>query len=367
MPIASPFAVAQAESNATCVERFGVLLPERFGDPEAEYRAIRERAGLLDMSFRGLLALTGGERLRWLNGQITAEAKALRPGEGLLAAALTVKGRILADLVVYGRADSVWIDLPRHRADAVRESFERHIIADDVAVAELSDQVGHLMIAGPAAPSCLAGTLGEAATALRPRQHRDVSLAGAAVTLIASDRLKVPGFDLFCPAEAAGAVWRALAAAGAAPVGMAALDSLRLEAGWPWCGVDFGEDNLLLEALSPAHVSFTKGCYLGQEVVIRIEHQGHLNKKLCGLALDGTAVPPPGASIRSGERPVGAVTSAGWSPALLHPVALGYVRRELWEPGTALAVVWSDGLATATVAALPFVAGSPGSGEIRQA
>jgi len=142
---------------------------------------------------------------------------------------------------------------------------------------------------------------------------------------------------------------------GLRPVGMTALNVLRVEAGWPWYGMDFDDGNLLMESLSPSHVSFTKGCYLGQEVVIRVEHQGHLNKKLSGLLVSGEIVPSAGAGILSGERTVGTVTSGIFSPALKRVIALGYVRREFWDPGTKLRILWDERSAEAEVASLPFV------------
>jgi folate-binding protein YgfZ len=354
MSVTSPFAGAETAAGAVFGERLGVRMPERYGDPEGEYRAARQSVGLLDCSHRGLLALTGSERLRWLNGQITGDVKALRPGEGLLAAALNAKGRILADLAVFGLDEAVWVDLPRQRAAAVRETFEAHIIADDVAVEEAGDRLAHLALIGPQAGPFLAALLG-ALPALRPWHHTAIRIEGVAATLITGGRPALPGWELFVPAEAADSLWSALRGRGAAPIGSAALETLRLESGWPWYGVDFGEEHLLFEALGPEHVSFTKGCYLGQEVVVRIEHQGHLNKRLCGLTLDGTAVPPAGAPLYAGERQMGTLTSAVWSPALQRPIALGYVRRETWDPGTRLEVAWDGARHPATVTALPFV------------
>jgi folate-binding protein YgfZ len=351
----SPFAEIQTEAGARFTERFGVSLPEHFGDPEGEYRAARRRVGLLDLSFRGTLCLEGRERLRWLNGQVTADVASLQAGQGVLAAALNAKGRILADLVVYGRADSVWIDLPRHRAELVRDSFTRHIIADDVTVTDASERLAHLLLAGPEAPPCAASVLGEAATALHPWRHAEVEVAGVPVVAAANRWLGVPGFDLRVPAEAAGTIWRLAAERGASPVGMAALDILRIEAGWPWCGPDFGEEHLLLEALSDSHVSFHKGCYLGQEVVTRIQHRGHLNKKLCGLTVAGESLPARGAAIYSGGRAVGRVASATFSPALGSILALGYLWRECWDPGTRLQVDIAGRRVEAAAAALPFV------------
>jgi folate-binding protein YgfZ len=136
---------------------------------------------------------------------------------------------------------------------------------------------------------------------------------------------------------------------------MAALDLLRVEAGWPWYGVDFDDSNLLMEALTPDHVSFTKGCYLGQEVVIRVEHQGHLNKKLTGLLVAGAIVPSAKADILSGERKVGTLTGAVFSPALQRVIALGYVRREAWDPGTKLRIISGEQSLDAEVTEVPFV------------
>jgi folate-binding protein YgfZ len=136
---------------------------------------------------------------------------------------------------------------------------------------------------------------------------------------------------------------------------MAALNVLRVEAGWPWYGVDLDDGNLLMESLTRDHVSFTKGCYIGQEVVIRVEHQGHVNKRLSGLLVSGEAVPPAGASIQSGDRKIGTVTSAVRSPRLGGVVTLGYVRRECWEPGTKLHTAFADQWLEAEVVQLPFI------------
>ena len=355
----SPFAMREKEAGGTTAEYLGVRLPTDYGDPVREYRAVRGGAGLIDLSFRGLLELSGGERLRWLNGQITNDAKTLRAGEGVLAAALTAKGHILSDLAVYGLEASVWIDLNRHRAPAVQAAFECHIIADDVAVADVSDRYARLMVAGPEAARLLAETAGSEVAYLPAWHHREARIGGVPVRVIASPWLSLPGFELVAPAEAAGQTWRALLdsdrAAGLRPVGTTALEWLRVEAGRPWFGVDFDEQNLLLESLARDHVSFTKGCYIGQEVVSRAEHQGHLNKRLCGLFLSGETVPARGATIISGDRKVGVVTSAVRSPAMGRGIALGMLRRECWDLGTKVQVAIDSRRLDAEVTALPFV------------
>lgn len=360
MAAVSPFAREEQEAGAVFAERRGVSLPERYGDPVLEYQAVRSGAGLVDFSFRGMLQLTGGERLRWLNGQITNEVTALKRGEGCLAAALTAKGHLLAELAVYGLEDAVWIDLDRGRLEAVQSAFDRHIIADDVQVADVSARFAHLMVAGPAATRALTAALGQEMADLAPWHHRESRLGEVPVRVGASRWLRLPGFDLLIPTEAAGAAWRHIlrhgSAAGLRPVGTTALEWLRVEAGWPWFGVDYDENGLVMESLTPNHVSFTKGCYVGQEVVIRVEHQGHLNKRLCGLRVTGETVPAPGTPIVLGDRTVGRVTSAVRSPALGRVIVLGHLRRECWQPGTALCIGAGPDALPAETAALPFLA-----------
>ena len=366
MAMTSPFATEEREAGAQFVQRFGVEVPERYGDPGVEYQAARTNAGLLDLSFRGMLQLTGSERLRWLNGQVTNEVKALKAGEGRLAAALNAKGHLLADLVVYGLEDSVWIDLQRDRAAAVKDAFDQHIIADDVRVENVSDRFAHLMVVGPQAKRVLAGVTGAAMPELPLWHHAESRIRDVCLRIVASRRLTLPGVHLIAPVEAAGYVWDAILShgrsAGLRPVGMTALEWLRVEAGWPWFGVDFDENNLLMESLTPDHVSFTKGCYVGQEVVIRIEHQGHLNKKLCGLVLEGATVPPPGSMIRLADRQVGQLTSAVRSPTLGRVIALGYLRRECWEQGTRVRIEADPTPLEAESVALPFLAAGSSAG-----
>jgi folate-binding protein YgfZ len=359
MSIQSPFAEQEKALGAVFAERFGVELPERFGDPSVEYRAVRQAVGLADGSFRGLIEMRGGDRLRWLNGQVTNDVKTLKAGEGKLAAVLNVKGHILADLAVYGLPDSVWVDVQRDRAQLVRDTFERYIIADDVAAEDASERYARLMLVGREAAPFMAEVAGSGAAALAPWHHAEAWLGSLQLRIIASRWLAMPGYDVIVLADEAGRAWQALRylgqSRGLLPVGMAALDLLRVEAGWPWCGVDFDDTNLLMESLTQDHVSFAKGCYIGQEVVIRVEHQGHVNKRLCGLRVSGEVVPPRGATILSADRKVGTVTSAVRSPALSQVIALGYVRREVWNPGTKLRVVSAADAADAEVTPLPFI------------
>lgn len=346
-------------AGAVFAERLGVELPEHFGDPGTEYTAVREAVGLVDGSFRGLIEVTGGDRLRWLNGQVTNEVKDLKAGEGKLAGVLNVKGHILADLAVYGLPHSVWVDMQRDRAQLVRDTFDRYIIADDVVAENASDRYAHLMLVGQEARALMSEVVGPSVADLAPWHHAEAWLGTLQLRIIGSRWLGMPGYDVVVSADLADRAWEALMylgqSRGLLPVGMAAVDLLRVEAGWPWYGVDFDDSNLLMESLTRDHVSFTKGCYIGQEVVIRVEHQGHVNRKLCGLLVSGEVVPTRGATILSGDRKVGTVSSAVRSPALNRVIALGTVRREVWDPATKLRIASGDQLLEAEIAPLPFI------------
>lgn len=359
MATQSPFADQERAAGAVLGTRFGVEVPEHFGDPAREYEAARTAVGLVDMSFRGTIELTGADRIRWLNGQITNDVKDLKAGEGKLAAVLNVKGHILADLAVYGLAESAWVDLNRDRAQIVRDSFDRYIVADDVVAENASDRYAHLMVTGPQAQPFMVEATGAGVADLPVWHHAEAWLGAIQARIVASQWLQMPGYDVIVPVDAAGRAWEALLnlglSCGLRPLGMAALERLRVEAGWAWYGVDFDDGNLLMESLTPDHVSFTKGCYIGQEVVIRVEHQGHVNKRLCGLLISGEAVPLGGSSIQSRERKVGTVTSAIRSPALRQVIAMGYIRHEFWGSGTKLRIVWGDESVEAEVARLPFI------------
>jgi len=359
MSIESPFAEQEKRAGAVFAERFGVVLPAHFGDPGKEYEAVRGAVGLVDGSFRGLIEVTGGDRLRWLNGQVTNDVKDLKAGEGKLAAVLNVKGHILADGAVYGLPDLVWVDAQRDRAQVVRDTFDRYIIADDVAAENASDRYARLLVVGREAPAFMAEVGGAGLPELAPWHHTDAWLGTLQLRIVASRWLAMPGYDVIVSADLAERAWEALTylgqSRGLLPVGMAAVDLLRVEAGWPWYGVDFDDSNLLMESLTRDHVSFTKGCYIGQEVTIRVEHQGHVNKKLCGLLISGEVVPPRGATILSGDRKVGTVSSAVRSPALTRVIALGTVRREVWDPGTKLRIASGDQIVEAEVTPLPFI------------
>src|SRR5579884_2237479 len=334
-----------AAYGAVFADDRGVALPRHFGDPAAEYAALREQAALLDLGFRTLVRAVGADRVAFLQGMLTADVAAIAPGQGCPALLLTIQGRVTADVRVAALADALLLDVDVRVRDAFLAALEKLIIADDVTLEAPAEPVTLLGLEGPAA----ARLLGPDAAALPAWAHATISLAGVAVRALRASEVRGPGFVLHVPAAAAVEVWSALAAAGARPCGMEALEGRRIEVGVPRVGLDMDASTLALEVPVEEAISQTKGCYLGQEVVARGTARGHVNRRLMGLVFAGAA-PAPGAALLHDGKTVGRVTSVAHAFGLGAPAGLGFVRREHWEPGTVLAA----GSVTARVARWPL-------------
>lgn len=307
---------------------------------DAQYRQMREECGLLDRSGRGKLMVSGSEAAEYLQGQLTNDVEALTPGEGQYAALLDRKGHVQADMrVLRPGAEEIWIDTEAATLGPAQRHLEMYKIGRDVAIAELTAERAILSLLGPRSAE-LAGT-----AALPENSCETASIEGVECLAVAT----LWGVDLIVKAAEAGTVRAALAAAGAPEVGEAVAEVLRIEAGRPRFGAELGPETMPAEAgIVERAVSFTKGCYIGQEPVARLHYRGRPNRTLRGLELSAPA--EPGAALRLGEKQVGTVGSACLSPAR-GPIALAIVRREA-EPGAELAV-GEDGV-TARVVDLPF-------------
>jgi folate-binding protein YgfZ len=306
------------------------------------YAALRERSAVVRRADRGVLAVTGGDRLTWLQGLLTNDVESLRPGEVRYAAYLTPQGRMISDMRVVELGDRTLLEVPAPLAEPLRVKLDSLLFTEDAQVADLSSQVSVIDVIGPAA-------------------HDVFERAAAGVTTIAAARddfFGVPGITLFVDAARAGETVSALAGAGALETTLETLDVVRIEAGRPLFLFDMDEHTIPLEAgIEDRAISFTKGCYVGQEVIVRVMHrgQGRVAKKLVGLRLPKEAGARAGDPIRSGSREIGRVTSATWSPALERHIALGYVHRDFIAPDTAVEIVTAEGELSGTVAALPLV------------
>jgi folate-binding protein YgfZ len=310
--------------------------------PTADYVALTEGAGLVDRSERGKLALTGSGAAEFLNGQVTNEIAALQPGEGVYAAFLTHKGKMLGDVRVLATEDELLLDTERVALQALFDMIRRYKVGFDAELHKRTLQRGLLSLVGPRSREIAGATdLPDAEHA-----HRAAEIAGRPVRLIVTDT----GVDVLTLAEDTDAVATALREAGAVPVAEDAAEIVRVEHGRPRYGVDLDEATIPQEAgLNERAVSFTKGCYVGQETVARLYYKGKPNRHLRGLKLSGPDV-GTGDELRAGEKVVGRLGSVVRSPRL-GPIALALVRREA-EPGATVSV--GDGGATATVVELPF-------------
>jgi folate-binding protein YgfZ len=331
----------------------GGRLPASFAGLPAEYEAARAAAVVFSVTYRTLLLATGSDRATFLQGMLTNDVRALTAGQGCRAALLNQTGKIVADLRVYAETDRILLDVFTTRAAPVCEALNRYIVADDVEV-HPADTAPLIGLAGPTAPAVLARLGAAPASPPDVLQHWTATVGGRPVRVVAVSEVEGEGF-VICGTLADGLdLFEAASAAGAIPIGMEAINVLRVAAGVPWYGIDMDETHLVMEVGLDRAISFTKGCYLGQEYVERVAARGHVNRRLSALCFTPD-VPASGAKLTRSGHEVGWVTSAVRSPDL-GPIGLGYVHRECWDPGTTLDAATPGGSLTATVTTLPFPA-----------
>jgi folate-binding protein YgfZ len=341
--------------GATFVEQDGWQLPEHIDQPIAEYDAVRKAAGLFDLSHRVLLQFTGPDRVSFLQGMLSNDVRLLKMFDGQPAAILNQQGKVIADVRVLCAMNSIYLDFWEPLKEKIFQHLNRYLVADDVAIHDPSDEWKMLSLQGPRARPMLGELFVNTELPSQPDAHGMVQWDDFPVCVVRADRSGYNGFDLIVQTSKLLAFAKRLNELGAVWVGERVQNVLRIEAGIPRYGIDFTEENLLLEVGLENAVSFTKGCYLGQEVIERIRSRGHVNKKLCGLLLDGDALANAGDGIFAVDSDVGKITSSVASVALNRPIALGYVHRDYWAPGTSLSVRRADRSIAATLTALPFV------------
>jgi folate-binding protein YgfZ len=319
-----------------------------------DYQAIRQGAVLGSISPRIQLAVAGNDRAAYLQGLLTNDIQALTAGTGCYSAWLSPQGRMLTDMHVLESGGMILLDVPSQTAMATVERLEQFIFSEDVRVGSMADSLAGVWIHGPEAAGALERTLeGASALAEWPAyRHSQFEIAGQPVSVARIDQLGVPGYCVYLDRSRESALVAALQGNGARAVGGDALEAARIEAGYPVFGVDMTEATIPLEAgIEQRAISFTKGCYVGQEIIIRVLHRGggRVARKLVALGIDG-AVPARGARLLADDREIGEVTSAAESPR--HgPIALGYVHRDFTAPGTSIHVQIDSGRAPAVVAA----------------
>jgi folate-binding protein YgfZ len=328
----------------------GATTAARFADPQAELAALRSGCGVYDLGFRTKISLTGGDRVRWLNGMVTNNIRDLAVDHGVYAFLLNPQGHILGDLYAYNRGESITVDTDAAQAEKILATFDHYIIMDDVEVTNLGEQLTALGIAGPKSREVLTAA-GFTVPEMQVLQVQSVMWQGMDCTLVRGEDAEHLSYEIWLAPDRVRQLWDAFVAAGAMPTGSEALELQRIVSGNPRYGVDIRERDLPQETEQARALNFSKGCYVGQEIVERIRSRGAVHRKFAGFLIEGAVLIAPGTKVVSGEKEVGEITSSATLqlPRGNKTVALGYIRREVGVPGREVTI----GTAKATVVQLP--------------
>ena len=333
----------------------GQEVPRHYGDPLAEHEAVRLRAGVADLSARALWRVTGPDRAKYLQGTLTNDILALTPGSGCYAALLDVKGHLQADLRVYALEDHLLLDLDPALAESFIQVLKRYVVIYKVKWEEATPEYIHLALSGPQTAEWLRKLFGQSLPSLPDYHFVSWQWQGQPVRVIQLSETGEAGVHLLIPSAIGAALWTALleagTAVGARPIGCDALESLRIEAAIPKFGVDMDGTRFPAEAGIKHAISYTKGCYLGQETTMRIETQGSVNRRLVGLLLDSPKLPRSGEPLMVEGRKIGLLTSVLVSPTLKKNIAMAYLQKGFLQEGTTVTL---SNQGQATVIPLPF-------------
>lgn len=331
-------------------------IASKFSSIVEECAAVRTTVGLLDLSHRGKILLTGPDRVRYLNGQVTNDVRTLSSGQGCYACILNHNGALLGDLKIYSLQDSFLLDTSELCAEKLVNHLMRFAISDDVEITNQTENFIHVGIHGPRSMELLKKFVPEDVASLPEYGHREA--CRGTIRVVRQNYTGEIGFDLFAERENAEWVWKTIWEAGEQlglkAVGAQAFNVLRIEAGVASYGIDMTEDHLPLEANLMSAISTDKGCYVGQEVVARIIYRGHVNRILSGLRISDSTLPCQGEKLFHANTAVGEITSAVFSPTFRQVIALGYVQTSHSQPGNQFHLGGVNAPILAEVVPLPF-------------
>jgi folate-binding protein YgfZ len=319
-----------------------------------QYKAARTSAVVIDRSARGKIALTGSDRISFLHALFTNDIAQLKKGTGVYSAYLTPQGRMISDMRVVETGDELLLDVEESVAAPLAERLDKLIFAEDAQVKNVTADFALFGVAGPTAAQVIDSATGVQVSSLANQYD---NLRQGALTIVRDDAFGVSGFDVYVDRGGAQSLREKLLAAGAMVAGDTTAEVLRVEAGRPKFGADMNTETIPLEAgIEDRAISLTKGCYVGQEVIVRVLHRGHgrVARRLVGLLLADGSSPAKSDAVFSGDKQVGEVTSAVVSPMMGAPIALAYVQRDHASVGTELIVRNSRGASPARVHSLPF-------------
>jgi folate-binding protein YgfZ len=341
MPLESPLLNMHRAAGAQIGETFGTLLPSRFGNFKSEYSAARGVVALLDTNFRAFFSFSGPDAQRYLNAILTSNVRDMKAGAGTVGLLLTPQGHILAEVETFLLDNGVLASSHAMVRERTLSTFDKFIIMDDVTLEDVTPSKGTLDLVGPLGASVISEIAGVDLAGLPVFSHVEAMVDSSPCRIVRKAWLEYPAAMIVAPREHLSDLWRELEsrarAHGGAPAGMEAVNSIRLESGTPWFGLDYDDKNIPHEAgLEHSHISYEKGCYTGQEIVERVRSRGHANRRLTELQFPGAEPPAPGTILLHDGKEIGNVTSAAFSPILGRSIGLGYVRREHSAPGTRL-------------------------------
>jgi folate-binding protein YgfZ len=344
--IETPLAQVHRAAGAEIGVWFGSSLPNHFGDWQREFRFAHESVALIDKNYRAYLSFTGPDRVRYLNAILTNNIKDLPHSHGVISLLLNAQGHILAEIETYALAEQLFCVSYAMIRERLIEALEKYIIMDDVTLTDATPRYGTLGFEGPEAARIVRQLTGIDLTQSAELMRQDTQVNHIPTVVTKRSPGEFPGAEFLVERQHLQPLWNLLqqhaGEAGGGSAGYQALNALRLEQGIPWYGYDFGDKQIPNEAaLLETHLSFTKGCYTGQEIVERVRSRGHVNRQRVHLLFNESAVPQSGELITDAGNEVGFVTRAALYPPLGVPIGMGYVRRESASVGTELK--WKQG------------------------
>lgn len=356
---AGPLKTALSEMHRKCGAEMGVWfgcdLPDSFGDWKMEYRRLRESVGLVDKNYRAYLEFSGPDRVRYLNAILTNDIKGLKTNHGNVSLFLSPQGHIQAEIEAYSLSETIFCVSYEMIRERLVPAMDKYIIMDDVTLADRTEEFGTLAIEGPKAAAVATAVSGLELDRLDELETREAEVEGISCRVGKRSPRGIAGVEFLAERGRTEELWKILAKAvggeGGGPAGYKALSTVRLETGKPWFGYDFGEKQIPHEAgLQDSHISYTKGCYTGQEIVERVRSRGQVNRMRVSLKFEVSTGPQANTVLMADGKEVGFVTRSGFSPGANAWIGMGYVRREKAAVGSQLTI--PEG--SATVMATPI-------------
>jgi folate-binding protein YgfZ len=358
----TPLVALHKGAGATMGTWFGCVLPEYWTDPRAEQEFARNSVALVDKNHRAYLSFTGPDRVRYLNAILTNNMNALASGQGNVSLLLNPQGHILAEIETYALADSLFCVSFAMIRERLIESLDKYIIMDDVTLTDETQRYGTLAVEGPKAAEVTQELTGIDLSAFSELGRRESTVGSIPCWITKRSPGGIVGGEFLAERETLAKLWQVLSESvkkhGGGPMGYAALSAQRLAQGVAWFGYDFGEKQIPHEAgLESSHISYTKGCYTGQEIVERVRSRGQVNRRRVDLIFDGASVPNAGETLTVDGKEVGSVTRAAVPSFLAQAIGMGYVRKDHNAPGSQLK--WRGGAAVVSKFPDAFSAAAP--------